>query len=94
MSTFECKRHGDERYEEFERALTDVLIEREYFLERRTRLARARAAVHKRDPRYWESDMNHIVNDASPQKNYQLEKTKSSAQAELSLHHFWCKVQQ
>ena len=49
------QQNGDERYEEFERALTDVLTEREYFLERRTRLARARAAVDKHDPRYWEA---------------------------------------
>jgi hypothetical protein len=61
--------HGDERYEEFERALTDVLIEREYFLERRTRLARARAAVHKRDPRYWEAVESAFSVLDSPEKS-------------------------
>jgi hypothetical protein len=46
---------SNEPYLEFERALTDVLTEREYFLARRSRLARARAAADKNDPRYWEA---------------------------------------
>jgi hypothetical protein len=46
---------SDERYQEFDRALTDVLTEQEYFLPRRSRLVRARAAVDRNDPRYWEA---------------------------------------
>jgi hypothetical protein len=49
------QQNGDERYAEFERALTDVLTEREYVLEPRTRLARARAVVDKNDPQYLEA---------------------------------------
>jgi hypothetical protein len=39
-------------YREFEEALTEVLAEKQYSLDRRTRLAKARAAVDNRDPRY------------------------------------------
>jgi hypothetical protein len=42
----------DHFYDEFEVALRDVLAEREFKLDRRTRLAKARAAVNKDDPRY------------------------------------------
>jgi hypothetical protein len=40
-------------YAEFEIALTDLLTERDKFLERRIRFAAARARVNKHDPRYW-----------------------------------------
>jgi hypothetical protein len=39
-------------YAEFEIALTDLLTERDKFLERRIRFAAARARVNKHDPRY------------------------------------------
>jgi hypothetical protein len=42
-------------YREFEEALTEVLAEKEYSLDRRTRLAKARAVVDNRDPRYREA---------------------------------------
>jgi hypothetical protein len=45
----------DALYIEFEQALTEVLAEKEYSLNRRTRLAKARAAVDNQDPRYWQA---------------------------------------
>jgi len=43
---------SDDPYAEFETALTDLLTERDRFLERRLRLAAARSGVSKDDPRY------------------------------------------
>lgn len=45
----------DQKYREFEDALADVLAETQYSLNRRTRLAKARASVDKADPRYREA---------------------------------------
>jgi hypothetical protein len=45
----------DDPYAELETALTDLLTERDRFLERRLRLAAARSAVNKEDPRYREA---------------------------------------
>jgi hypothetical protein len=45
----------DTKYREFEDALTDVLAETHYSLDRRTRLAKARRSVDNRDPRYLEA---------------------------------------
>jgi hypothetical protein len=45
----------DDPYREFEEALAAVLNETEYSLERRTRLAKARAAIDQKDPRYVEA---------------------------------------
>ena len=42
-------------YAEFEIALTDLLTERDKFLERRIRFAAARARVNEHDSRYWEA---------------------------------------
>ena len=42
-------------YAEFETALTDLLTERDRFLERRLRLAAARSGLNKEDPRYLEA---------------------------------------
>jgi hypothetical protein len=44
----------DDPYAELETALTDLLTERDRFLERRLRLAAARS-VNKEDPRYREA---------------------------------------
>jgi hypothetical protein len=45
----------DDPYTELETALTDLLTERDRFLERRLRLAAARSRVDKDDPRYREA---------------------------------------
>jgi len=45
----------DERYREFEEALTKLLAEKEYSLARRTRVAKARRGLHIDDPRYSEA---------------------------------------
>ena len=45
----------DDPYAEFENALTDLLTERDRFLDRRLRLVAARARVNKKDPRYQEA---------------------------------------
>jgi ATP-dependent Zn protease len=42
-------------YAEFETALTDLLTERDGFLERRIILAAARSGLNKEDPRYREA---------------------------------------
>ncbi len=47
--------NDDAKYREFEKALTDVLAEKEYILKRRTRLATARGMVDRTDPRYLEA---------------------------------------
>ena len=46
---------SDDPYAEFEIALTDLLTERDRFLERRLGLAAARSAITKDDPRYREA---------------------------------------
>ena len=43
---------GDDRYREFEKALTDVLCAEKLILAQRPRLAKARAAIDDNDPRY------------------------------------------
>ena len=45
----------DDPYVEFEIAFTDLLTERDRFLERRLRLAAARGRVNKNHGRYWEA---------------------------------------
>jgi hypothetical protein len=45
----------DDPYVEFEIAFTDLLTERDRFLERRLRLAAARGRVNKNHERYWEA---------------------------------------
>jgi hypothetical protein len=45
----------DDEYSEFEEALRAKLTETEYSLKRVTRLAKARAAVDRADPRYFEA---------------------------------------
>jgi hypothetical protein len=51
----ERKPMPNDPYAEFETALTDLLTERDGFLERRIILAAARSAVNKEDPRYREA---------------------------------------
>jgi hypothetical protein len=46
---------ADDPYVEFENAFTDLLTERDRFLERRLRLAAARARVNKNHARYWKA---------------------------------------
>lgn len=44
-----------ELYREFAEALMDLMAESHDSLDRRSRLAKARALINKRDPRYWEA---------------------------------------
>ncbi len=41
------------QYQEFAEALIDLIGEKRDTQKRRTRLAKARASIDKRDPRYW-----------------------------------------
>jgi hypothetical protein len=45
----------EDLYSEFAIALTDLLTERDRFLERRLRVAAARAHLDKCDARYWQA---------------------------------------
>jgi hypothetical protein len=45
--------NADDPYVQLEIALTDLLTERDRFIERRLALAAARARVNKHDERYW-----------------------------------------
>jgi len=42
-------------YREFAEALMDLLTSKQDSQDRRSRLAKARASIDKRDPRYWEA---------------------------------------